>query len=86
MYLTIAAKTFETTKRTTDDGNMHNSLYRTGYEIYCFSSAVRTNDESQGLEEGDDVLVLRVETPDALDQHFIDSTHLVFFFFLFRFR
>ncbi|KAF7807688.1 hypothetical protein G2W53_039849 [Senna tora] len=28
------------------------------------------------LEEGDDVLVLRVEAPDAFDQHLINRTHL----------
>lgn len=43
---------------------------------YGLPSAIGANDESQGLEECDDVPVFRVEAPDALYQHFINSTHL----------
>lgn len=47
------------------------------HEFYGLSGTVRADDESQGLEEGDDVLVFRVEAPDAFYQHFVDSTHLL---------
>lgn len=41
-----------------------------------FAGAVGADDEGQGLEEGDDELVLRVEAPDALDQHLVHRAHL----------
>lgn len=55
-----------------------NSISKRGmrHELYRFSGTVRPDDQSQGLEEGDDVLVFRVEAPDALYQHFVYSTHL----------
>jgi hypothetical protein len=43
---------------------------------YGFAGAVRADDEGEGLEEGDDVLVLRVEAPDPLDQHLVHRAHL----------
>lgn len=33
------------------------------------------DDEGERLEEGDDVLVLRAEAPDALDKHLVHRTH-----------
>lgn len=41
-----------------------------------FAGAVGANDEGEGLEEGDDVLVLRIEAPDPLDQHLVHRAHL----------
>lgn len=47
-----------------------------GMDSYSFSGTVGADDESQGLQEGDDVLVFRVEAPDTLYQHFVNGTHL----------
>lgn len=41
-----------------------------------FAGAVGADDEGEGLEEGDDVLVLRVKAPDPLDQHLVHRAHL----------
>lgn len=45
-------------------------------DFYSFPGTVGADDESQGLQEGDDVLVFRVEAPDTLYQHFVNGTHL----------
>lgn len=42
------------------------------------AGAVGADDESERLEEGNDVLVLRAEAPDPLDQHLVHRTHLSF--------
>lgn len=55
---------------------MQNAQQLCGMSFYGFSGTVGADDESEGLEEGDDVLVFRVEAPDALYQHFVYSTHL----------
>lgn len=47
-----------------------------GVSLYSFSGTVGADNESEGPEEGDDVFVFGVEAPDALYQHFVDSTHL----------
>lgn len=47
-----------------------------GRSRYCFSGAVGADDEGQGLEESDDVLVLGVEAPNPLDEHFVHRAHL----------
>ena len=43
---------------------------------YGFAGAVGADDEGERLEEGDDVLVLRVEAPDPLHQHLVHRAHL----------
>lgn len=52
---------------------------REGVENYGFPGAVGTDNEGQGPEEGDDILVLRVEAPYPFDQHLIHRTHLLLF-------
>lgn len=42
----------------------------------CLAGAVGADDEGEGLEEGDDVLVVGVEAPDPLDEHLVHRTHL----------
>lgn len=42
------------------------------------AGAVGADDESERFEEGNDVLVLRAEAPDPLDQHLVHRTHLSF--------
>lgn len=41
-----------------------------------FAGAVGADDEGEGLEEGDDMLVFRIEAADAFDQQFVDRAHL----------
>lgn len=43
---------------------------------YCLAGAVGADDEGEGPEEGDDVLVVGVEAPDPLDEHLVHRTHL----------
>jgi len=40
------------------------------------AGAVGADDKGQRLEEGDDVLIVRVEAPDALDEHLVHRAHL----------
>jgi len=43
---------------------------------YRLAGAVGADDKGQRLEEGDDVLIVRVEAPDALDEHLVHRAHL----------
>jgi len=43
---------------------------------YRLAGAVGADDKGERLEEGDDVLVVRVEAPDALDEHLVHRAHL----------
>ena len=49
---------------------------------YGFAGAIGADDEGERLEEGDDVLVLRIEAPDAFDQHLVHRAHFVLLFSL----
>lgn len=46
-----------------------------GLRPYGLAGTIGADDERQGLEERDDVLVLRVEAPDPLDEHLVHGTH-----------
>ena len=46
------------------------------FRPYSLPGAVGTDDEGQRLEERDNVLILRIEAPDALDEHLVHRTHL----------
>lgn len=43
---------------------------------YGLAGTVGADDEGERLEEGDDVLVVRIEAPDPLDQHLVHGAHL----------
>lgn len=43
---------------------------------YGLASPVGADDEGERLEEGDDVLVVRIEAPNPLDQHLVHGAHL----------
>ena len=43
---------------------------------YGLASTVGADYEGERLEEGDDVLIVRIEAPNPLDQHLIHGAHL----------
>jgi len=43
---------------------------------YGLASTVGADYEGERLEEGDDVLIVRIEAPNPLDQHLVHGAHL----------